>query len=285
MSTLRCQAVRESLRAFHAGRLSPGESQAVREHLASCEACGAADEVDLTLTELLEQKLPRPLAPEALQRRLSAWVAGAPPARESAALEQPATVVREEPSAVPAPLPTPRMRSPRVWAALGSVAVAALALLVVLRSGSTEQNPLLREVVNDHLRVLYAQQPVEIESGGIHQVKPWFQGRLDFAPRVLVEDDEAFPLLGGAVSYVLDRKAAAFVYKRRLHTITLFVFRAEGLPWPHAGERSLGPVQAQVDTQRGFNVLLFRQQDLAYALVSDLNLRELSELAEKLVEH
>jgi anti-sigma factor RsiW len=284
MSTLRCQDVRESLRALHAGRLSPAESQAVREHLASCEACTEADAADLALTALLEQKLPRPLAPEGLQRRLAALALGSPSAHASAAPEQPASVVREEPPVASTPLPARRMRSPRAWAVAGSFAAAALALLVVLRPGPTEQNPLLREVVNDHLRVLYAQQPVEIESGGIHQVKPWFEGRLDFAPRVLVEDDEAFLLRGGAVSYVLDRKAAAFVYKRRQHTISLFVFRADGLPWPHAAERALGPVEAQVDTQRGFNVLLFRQQDLAYALVSDLNLRELSELGEKLVQ-
>ena len=285
MSTLRCHDVRESLRAFRAGRLSPAESHAVREHLASCEACTAADAADLTLTALLEQKLPRPRAPEALQRRLSALVAGSPSVREPEAADKPPPVVREEPQAPPIPPPARLLRAPRAWAALGGFAAAALALLVVLRAGPTEQNPLLREVVNDHLRVLYAQQPVEIESGGIHQVKPWFQGRLDFAPRVLLEDDEAFPLRGGAVSYVLDRKAAAFVYKRRLHTISLFVFRADGLPWPRAGKRSLGPLEAQVDTQRGFNVLLFRQQDLAYALVSDLNLRELSELGEKLVQH
>ena len=29
------------------------------------------------------------------------------------------------------------------------------------------------EAINDHLRVLYSEHPVEIESGGIHQVKPW----------------------------------------------------------------------------------------------------------------
>ena len=53
--------------------------------------------------------------------------------------------------------------------------------------------------VNDHLRVLASQHPLDIESGGIHQVKPWFEGRLDFAPVVSFLGDEEFPLRGGAV--------------------------------------------------------------------------------------
>jgi anti-sigma factor RsiW len=78
------------------------------------------------------------------------------------------------------------------------------------------------------VRVLYSDHAVEIESGGIHQVKPWFAGRLDFAPSVGFAGDADFPLKGGAVAYFMDRKAATFVFARRLHTITLFVFRADG---------------------------------------------------------
>jgi anti-sigma factor RsiW len=69
--------------------------------------------------------------------------------------------------------------------------------------------------------MLYAEQPIEIESGGIHQVKPWFAGRLDFAPRLAFEGDADFSLAGGSVAYFIDRKAAVFILKHRLHVITL----------------------------------------------------------------
>src|SRR6185312_2399693 len=94
---------------------------------------------------------------------------------------------------------------------------------------------LVEEAVNDHLRVVSSSHPVEIESGGIHQVKPWFTGRLEFAPRVAFSGDDEFSLVGGSVAYFRDRKAAAFIFKRRLHVITLLVFPAEGLPWPTSG--------------------------------------------------
>jgi anti-sigma factor RsiW len=141
---------------------------------------------------------------------------------------------------------------------------------------------MVREAVNDYLRILSSQHPLDVESGGIHRVKPWFEGRLDFAPAVSFEGDQDFPLRGGAVGYFLDRKAAVFVYGRRLHTISLFVFRAEGLPWPTRGLTPMGSVQASQTVARGFNVILWRAGELGYALVSDLDARELFELGLKL---
>jgi hypothetical protein len=38
---------------------------------------------------------------------------------------------------------------------------------------------LVGEAVNDHLRMLSRQHPLGIESRGLHQVKPSFEGRLD----------------------------------------------------------------------------------------------------------
>ena len=134
------------------------------------------------------------------------------------------------------------------------------------------------EAVNDHLRILYSEHPIEVESGGIHQVKPWFTGRLDFAPALGFAGDAEFPLQGGAVSWFLDRKAAAFVFKRRLHTISLFVFRADGLPWPTSGLVPVGRVMARPGRVRGFNVLSFRDGELGYALVSDVDANDLAAL-------
>ena len=144
---------------------------------------------------------------------------------------------------------------------------------------------MVAEAVNDHLRILYGSHPIEVESGGVHQVKPWFAGRVDFAPTTAFGGDDDFPLQGGAIAYFIDRKAAAYIYKRRLHVITLFVYPADGLPWsplPSASSVSLGHVRAKEMTTRGFHVILWRQGDLGYALVSDLDPRELEQLGSKI---
>ncbi len=181
----------------------------------------------------------------------------------------------------------PRARSARNF---GFAFAAAIALLVVgaafvRRTGDVPSDAtaqLVTEATNDHLRILYGEHPLEVASGGIHQVKPWFAGKLDFAPVIAFEGDDEFPLQGGAVAYFVDRKAAAFVYKRRLHTLSLFVFRAAGLPWPQRGLEPIGRVKAQSSNERGFHVLMWRDGELGYALVSDVDPRDMRELAAKL---
>jgi len=134
------------------------------------------------------------------------------------------------------------------------------------------------EAIADHLRVVYRDRPVDIESGGPHQVKPWFTGRLDFALPTVFGGDGEFTLQGGSVGYYLDRKAAVLVYKRGLHTASLFVFRADGLAFP-SPDQDLGGTPVALRQERGFRVAVWRQEQLGYALVSDLSAEELVRLA------
>jgi anti-sigma factor RsiW len=105
---------------------------------------------------------------------------------------------------------------------------------VLLHGGTTGRGDELAlfttEAVNDYLRVLNSQRRVEVKSGGPHQVKPWFEGKLDFAPDV--PELPALTLRGGSVRYFKNRKAAVIVYTLRLHTVTLLEVRAADLPWP-----------------------------------------------------
>lgn len=231
------------------------------------------DAADRALAEALAHRLPRRAAPEALKRRLEEQLArrsgpdhvSSPPSRSAGRSSR---FVR---GAVPA-------------LAVGLALAAGVALyyehVVLPRAQAIAQ--LETEAVNDHLRILYSERPLDVQSGGFHQVKPWFSGRLDFAPVVAFAGDDDFPLQGGALSYFLDRKAAAFVFKRRLHTISLFVFRADGLPLSTGAPVPMGRVQARAARVRGFNVLLWRDGELGYALVSDVDAADLAALGAKL---
>jgi anti-sigma factor RsiW len=261
---MECRDVRIHLLEYRQGRLRPDLQEDIRAHLDQCPACSGADAAEQVLTDLLEHRLPQYPASLALKRRLAA--------------QWPST---------PAPKPS-------WWSRWGRPFVPAVAVAVVLIVAlplyyqRTSLGPgdgsagMVREAVNDYVRLLSSQHPLEIESGGIHQVKPWFEGRLDFAPVVSFEGDQEFPLRGGAIGYFLDRKAATFVYSRRLHTISLFVFRPEGLPWPMRELKPMGKAKAYVAVSRGFNVILWRAGGLGYALVSDADAQELLQLGAKL---
>ena len=256
-----CGDVRPLLLGYQREQLGPRLSADVRAHLEQCAGCAEAEAAERALTDLLEQRLPQYPASLALKRRLAAqW-------------------------------PSPRVARPSWWSRWGRSVVPAAAVAVLLlamlplyygRTGGGRADGMVGEAVNDYVRLLSSQHPLDIESGGIHQVKPWFEGRLDFAPVVTFEGDQDFPLRGGAVGYFVDRKAAVFVYGRRLHTICLFVFRADGLPWPTRGLERMGNAQAHATVSRGFNVLLWQAGGLGYALVSDLDGRELRVLGTRL---
>lgn len=267
-----CRDVRERLKDHAAGRLEAGERSAIAAHVEGCADCRRIAAVEAELSAALE-RLPRHDAPEALKRRLERLVASAPahPAKSRGA--------------------TPgESRSARGWSWVAPFASACAAAALVLvavrvtaprspRGGSAD---LVAEAVNDHLRVVSSSHPVEIESGGIHQVKPWFTGRLDFAPRVAFSGDGDFPLVGGSLGYFHDRKAAVFVFKRRLHTITLLVLPPEGLDWPAERLTRLGNLSIAEESSRGFSVLLWRDGGLGYALVSDVDRHDLETLAARI---
>jgi anti-sigma factor RsiW len=254
-----CTEARNHLLDRRRGALT-GELRArANSHLAECEACRREDAADRELSLALQDRLPKRRAPEALRRSIETRLVGQPP-RAAAG--------------------TRRTRRAPLFAsaAFGASFAVAAAFLLWMPHGS---DPMLAEAVNDHLRVLYSDHPVEVESGGIHQVKPWFAGRLDFAPVIAFSGDDEFPLQGGAVAYFVDRKAATFIFKRRLHVITLFVFRAEGLQWPALATHPVGDARGTLETSRGFHVLMWKKGDLGYALVSDVDPTDLQTLAVK----
>ena len=247
---LTCEEAQPLLRPALRGQLDGATGARVETHLAGCATCRAVADEEGALDRLLEDRLPQYAAPLALKRRLLARLP---------------------------PLAPPRRRWWPAVAAIAAVALLVIALRATLPPGV---QPLVAEAVADHLRVIYRDRPVDIESGGPHQVKPWFTGRLDFALPAVFGGDDEFTLEGGSVGYFHDRQAAVLVYKRQLHTISLLVFRADGLSFP-GGAESLGRVSASVHQQRGFSVVLWRDGELALALVSDLNARDLVRLARK----
>jgi anti-sigma factor RsiW len=250
-----CDAMRTLLTDALRGRLTEPDRERLAEHLRTCLECRSIFERERALDRALGER-PTFSLPESLRAKLAAQLAP----------------------------PKPKRSLGRVSIVVASGLVTALLALLWVGGLTAPNQRLVDEAVNDHLRVLYAEHPIEIESGGIHQVKPWFAGRLDFAPVLSFSGDDEFPLLGGAVGLFVDRKAATFIFKHRLHTASLFVFRGDGLSWPLRHDASVSALPATSAASRGFNVLLWRDGrdgDLGYALVSDMDRSALSRLAEK----
>ncbi|MCS6304261.1 MAG: anti-sigma factor [Nitrospira sp.] len=188
--------------------------------------------------------------------------------------EQPALRNRIRSSFKPAPTRKSLMGLPQWrWAAVA----ASLALVSVLTwrvapflPTETTDDQLIQEVTASHVRSSMVSHLVDIPSSDRHVVKPWFTGKLDFAPSVADLTEQGFPLVGGRLDYVSGRAVAGLVYKRREHVINVFL-------WPSAVA-----VETRSLAHQGYHLVCWTQSGMTYWAISDLNSRELQEFVHHL---
>jgi anti-sigma factor RsiW len=192
---MNCDDVRPQLLDYQRGRLSARLQEDVRAHLQGCSACEHEIAAEALLTEVLEHRLPQHGAPLALKRQLARqW--------QLSARLQPSWWARRGRPLVPA---------------LATAAVLLIAIPIYYQQAGRSQNGgsagMVTEAVTDHLRLLASQHPLDVESGDMHQVKPWYEGRLDFAPVVPFLGDQEFPLAGGpsAISSIARPPSSSFI--------------------------------------------------------------------------
>jgi len=157
-------------------------------------------------------------------------------------------------------------RVPWLWRS--AVAAVATALIVMIAIPGGSGNSIERQMVDNHLRSMLADHLVDVPSSDQHTVKPWFQGKLNFAPSVPDLTADGFTLIGGRLDVVGGRPAAAIVYRRRQHVVNLWILAADGAP----GQLKSSDVE-------GFHLLQWGKGGMAYWAVSDLNPVELREFA------
>ena len=156
------------------------------------------------------------------------------------------------------------------WLSVGA-GLAVIVLLVWQRlpvlTGPGAQESFLQEVVSSHVRSLMANHVTDVASSDQHTVKPWFEGKLPFAPPVPDMAAQGFPLVGGRLDYLGNRPVAALVYHRQQHFINLFL-------WPAPPDGDHGVTR---HTRHGYHLISGTTADMTYWAVSNLNMRELQE--------
>ena len=254
MTPDRCAELHLLIQADVDGELLPADAARVAAHVAACADCAEVQGQLLALTDQFRAAtLYRP-APDALRaavlRRLDATGEDLTPGRTGSWRAGLMAILRN-PLRLAAPFGT-------------GFALAAILLLVLLPPG---RDDLTGAFVAGHIRALQPGHLMDVASTDQHTVKPWFDGRLDYAPPVKDLVAAGFPLAGGRLDYVANRPVAALVYQRRQHVIDLFVQPDDGTGRPvlEAADRN------------GYNVLRWTNGGMAFWAVSDLRAQELAE--------
>ena len=158
--------------------------------------------------------------------------------------------------------------------ALAAAVAGALSWNVALmhaRAGAEEER-LAREIEGAHVRSLMVSHVNDVASSDQHTVKPWFQGKLDFAPVVAELPDSGFSLFGGRLDYVNGRPVAAVTYRHRLHVVNLF-------EWPAAGAGDTAP---QLAARHGYSIVAWKRRGIEYWMISDTAGEDLLRFARQL---
>jgi anti-sigma factor RsiW len=214
------------------GELDTASAAALAAHVAGCDRCASLRSELWALSARLREGLPRHAAPASL--------------RSAIAAQQP--------------------RRPMRWGhtasfGAGMALAAGIAAFIVL----PDRTSMDADSVAAHIRALQPGHLMDVESTDRHTVKPWFAGRLDYAPPVRDFAAQGFPLIGGRLDYLAGRPVAALVYRRDKHLIDVFV-------WP--GVRS-----GTDETIQGYNVIAWSQDGMNFRAVSDLNAKEMADFA------
>jgi anti-sigma factor RsiW len=157
----------------------------------------------------------------------------------------------------------------------GWLAMAAAFLLLIyggwrvasVNHGDSRETLMASKIVDAHLRSLQPGHLEDVISTDQHTVKPWFDGKIDFAPPVRDFTEQGFPLQGGRLDVVDNRTVAALVYGRRKHVVNVFI-------WP-TSEKDTAPRTGSI---QGYQWIDWRKQGMEFHAVSDAAAPDLDQL-------
>ena len=182
------------LNAYVDGELDPIEASSFEQRLQSDAALNAQVETLRALRGALRSDLAEDVPSPELRRRIMAKL-------------------------------NPPPRAGNSWMAFAASFLAGAILAGVTSFGTLNyrtSDELAEQVVSAHVRGLMAPQPTDVASSSHHTVKPWFNGKLAFAPTVADLGAQGFPLVGGRVDVVRVEPVASLVYSHGKHLISLF---------------------------------------------------------------
>ena len=252
------------LQAYSDGELDLVRSLEIEEHLKTCTSCAQELREQQLLREGIRSANLYHRAPEALRARIIAYDSAVP------------APAHGQSRAAASGLRTMKRRPVLEWFAVAAAILIMLGLGVRFFPGilGARQGDLVaEELVAGHIRSLQPGHLMDVVSTDQHTVKPWFDGKIDFAPPVRDLAEQGYPLIGGRLDYVSGRDVAALVYQVRKHYINVFI-------WPDDGKQGN---RLESISKQGYNVACRSSDGMRLCGVTDANAADLRQFMQLLV--
>lgn len=243
----RCVELRPLLEAALDGELDAANALRIEAHLAVCGFCCKHMDSLRALQKRMEEESLFYAVSEELEVRLQKI----PVQERSANTKQPSG------------FKFPAIRSSLAYAA---ICLACAFLFLAILKPTDAPDPLIQEAIDRHLSALATGRLCDELSSDRHTVKPWFAGKLDFAPPVEDFEQEGFTLVGCRLDYLAGRPVAGLVYRKRKHLLLLYEFPARA----PAGKEQRG-------SRQGYQFRSWKKNDQERWLISDINASELDQ--------
>jgi len=250
---LRCAGISRFVDTYLDGEFAETDRAEFEAHLGDCEMCRGKVRVQAEWKQAIKAAAPREQAPAALRNRVARSIA-----RESKP-----------------------MLSWRAWAVRAMPAAAAVGLVATFMISKVQWSPVAADVVAKHQKMM----PIEVSgSGGSDSVRKWYADKVDFPVRPpQLCRQQACSLRGGRLASIGDKQAAYLVYDINGDKVSVFIFDASDMPIETRRKAVIGNREVYFDQEHGYNVALFRDRGVGYAIASDLDQEQMVKLVSSAV--
>jgi anti-sigma factor (TIGR02949 family) len=241
---MNCEEADRFLDAYLDGELDPAERAELEQHLAGCAECQQKLDRLRQFREFFTANAPHYPAPPELKGKVLARIE----IRRRSAL-------------------TALVRQPWLYA----VALLVVSLVLAWLKFFPDLPELIAtQAVASYQRAALLERVCDVVSPDPGVVKPWFSGKLDFSPPVVLPGLN-FQMRGGRLDVLNNRKVAAITYKRDKDLITIFA-------WPGSGN----PIPKKDWSMSGDMVCTWNIKGLNFVAVSNMDDRGMDEVVDRI---
>jgi anti-sigma factor (TIGR02949 family) len=243
---MNCEEADRFLDAYLDGELEPDKRAELEQHLAGCPECKQQLDRLRRLRQFFTASAPHYSAPPGLKGKVLAKLEVTRKSNFSALIRRP-------------------------WLYAAALLIVGLVLAWPKFFPNPEEQ-IANQAVADFKRAALLERVCDVVSPDPVVVKPWFAGKIDFSPPVILPGLN-FTMRGGRLDVINNRKVAAVTYKRDKDVITLFA-------WPEAGK----PISVKDWSIGGNAVCTWNTKGLNFVVVSNMDDHGMDQVVDRIKE-